>query len=341
MNFKLTPGLALAASVVLLAGWIVHGFIDALLAASVTAVATWPLYERFRARVPARIGPAASAAMFTLGITVLVLAPLVLAGAALLSEARELLLNLLAADSRGTPAPAWLAGMPVLGTWLAEHWGSGALQTLTQRTEPSTLLGWVQIVGQFTARQALVVAFAVLLLSSFYREGEALASALSVTLRRLAGEPAQRYVNLATRVVRSAAMSMLAVAVFDALAAWAAFALAGAPRALVWASIAGALAAMPFLGYAAVAAMATELAMKGATTAALLALVLGCVVLLLGDKFVRPMVARGGIRLPFVWILMGCLGGFTLLGPAGLVIGPLVLALAAEAWEQATRVASR
>ena len=45
------------------------------------------------------------------------------------------------------------------------------------------------------------------------------------------------------------------------------------------------------------------------------------------------MVARDGIRLRFVWILMGCLGGFEVLGLIGLVLGPVVLTLARELWE--------
>ena len=40
------------------------------------------------------------------------------------------------------------------------------------------------------------------------------------------------------------------------------------------------------------------------------------------------MVARNGVRLRFVWVLMGCLGGFEVLGLVGLVIGPVVLTLA-------------
>jgi len=65
--------------------------------------------------------------------------------------------------------------------------------------------------------------------------------------------------------------------------------------------------------------------------------VLGCVVLLCGDKLVRPMVARGGKSLPCVWLLMGCVGGFGVLGLAGLVIGPVVPSLASELWEQRVR----
>jgi predicted PurR-regulated permease PerM len=341
MSQKPAPGLAFAAAIVVLAGWVVHGFIDALLAAGVTAVASWPLYERFRARLPKCIGIGASSAMFTLAITVLVLAPLLFACAALVSEARSLL-ELALADTRDVPAPPWLADLPTVGPWLGEYWQSGALQALAQRsTEPSALLGWMQVVGQFTARQALIVAFAILLLGFFYQHGAWLAGEVTDTLRRCIGEAAERYVDVATRAVRAGATSMLAVALFDTLAAWAAYSIAGAPRALVWAAISGALAAVPFLGYAAVAAMVMQLALRGEATPALLVLVLGCAVLLLGDKVVRPLVARGGIRLPFVWVLMGCIGGFTVLGLAGLVIGPLVLALAREAWEQAKRAAAR
>ena len=84
----------------------------------------------------------------------------------------------------------------------------------------------------------------------------------------------------------------------------------------------------------AVAALVAELALQGAASAALLSLLLGCAVLLCGDKIVRPMVAREGIRLPFVWVLMACIGGFGVLGLAGLVVGPVVLSLAREMGEQ-------
>jgi len=56
---------------------------------------------------------------------------------------------------------------------------------------------------------------------------------------------------------------------------------------------------------------------------------------------VRRLVARGGMRLSFVWVLMGCIGGFSALGLAGLVIGPVVLTLAREMWEQRVRESGR
>jgi predicted PurR-regulated permease PerM len=341
MNFKPTAGQVLALALVALCGWVLHGFFEALIAAGVTAVASWPLYERFRARLPRWIGAGAAALLFTGAITFLVLAPLALAGAALLGEVHALLRGIAQADGRGMVLPQWLFDLPVLGPLLQARWQArladpGALLALTQHADPSAVLGWARSLSEFTARQALIVAFAVLLLAFFYRHGATLARDLTRALGRAIGDRAGHYVGVATRAVRASAGSMLAVGAFDTVAIGLVCALAGAPRPLVWAAITGALATVPFLGYAAVAAMALQMSLAGAAGAALWCLVLACAVLLVGDKVVRPMAARGGVHLPFVWTLMGCIGGFGVLGAAGLVIGPLALALAHEVWEQRT-----
>jgi len=120
------------------------------------------------------------------------------------------------------------------------------------------------------------------------------------------------------------------VGLCDGCAAWAAYALAGVPHAALWAAITGALGLVPFLGYLAVAALTLQLAMAGAAAAATAAFALGSLVLFLGDKLVRPAMARNGTHLPYVWILMGCLGGFEVLGLVGLVVGPVALTLSRE-----------
>ena len=342
MNLKLTPGRLLAAAIVVLAFWVVHDFIEALLAAGVIAIASWPLYVAFRARLPRSVGQSTGAAIFTIAITVFLLAPMVFACGALLSEAHALLQSLATADN--TRLPDWLATTPVFGPWLAAQWEQrlalpSALSALTQHADPGALLGWAQSLGQFTFQHALTVSFTVLLLGSLYQEGGSLARELTAVLRQGIGDRAERYVDVGTRALRSSVNSMLVVGMFDALVTALAYAAAGAPRPLLWAAITGALAAVPFLGYTAVAATALELGLQGAPTTALLALMLGCAVLLCGDKLVRPMVARGGMRLPFVWVLMGCIGGFGVLGLAGLAVGPVVLSLFGELWEQRAREA--
>jgi predicted PurR-regulated permease PerM len=343
MNLKLTPGRLLAAAIVVLAFWVVHAFTQALLAAGVIAIASWPLYVAFRARLPRSVGQSSGAAIFTVAITVFLLAPMVFACRAMLGEANALLHGLAAADHPGLPA--WLADTPMFGPWLAAQWEErlalpDALSTWTQHADPGALLGVAQSLGRFTFHHALTLSFTVLLLGFLYQEGESLARDLTAMLRQAIGERAERYVDAGTRAVRSSMTSMLVVGAFDTLATALAYAAVGAPRPLLWAAITGALAAVPFLGYAAVAAMALELAMQGAPTTALPALMLGCAVLLGGDKLVRPMLARGGVRLPFVWVLMGCIGGFGVLGLAGLAVGPVVLSLCGELWEERARGAA-
>ncbi|RZT97780.1 AI-2E family transporter [Rivibacter subsaxonicus] len=342
MNLRPTSGRLLAAAIAVLSFWIVHGFIEALLAAGVIAIASWPLYAAFRTRLPRGVGKGAGAAIFTGAITVFVLAPLVFAGWALMSEAHALLLGLATADGRGLVAPEWLANAPVVGSSLAARWQSllarpGALLQMTHQAEPSAILGWAHSLGQATARHALIVAFAILLLAFLYQEGSSLAQALTRWLRETVGDRAEHYLVVATRAVRASVNSMIVVALFNGLVTALAFAIIGVPRPLVWAAIIGALSAVPFLGYGAVVAVALQLVLQGTHTAALWSLLLGSAVLLCGDKLVRPIVARGGMQLPFVWVLMGCIGGFSVLGLAGLVIGPVALTLAQEILAQQLR----
>lgn len=342
MNIKLPPGWFYRAAIVALAVWTLHSFVEALLAACVSAIASWPLYRRFSARWATRIGSVGTSLAFTGLIIVFVLAPLVFAFGALVTETHALLIEVAAADKAGIGAPGWLVNVPLVGPFLHGRWQHefahpGALAMWTQRTDPTALLAWAQSLGQFMARHVFIVLFTILLLVFSYQRGAALANEFRRVARDCIGQQADRYIDVATRTVRASVNSMLLVGLFDGLAVGGAFVVAGVPHAALWAAITGALAIVPFLGYAAVAALALQLAMKGAATMAALASAMACVVLMCGDKIVRPAIADSGIRLGFVWVLMGCLGGFEVLGLVGLVVGPVVIGLARELWEQRVR----
>jgi predicted PurR-regulated permease PerM len=341
MDLKLTPGRLYGAAIVVLAIWVLHGFVHGLLAASVAAIASWPLYARFAARVRKHVGKHVTAFMFTAVITVFVLAPLVFALWALLSESHSLFRQIAGADQRGIVLPPWLQGLPLLGSWQSDLSSPGALLGWTHRTNATAFFGLAQSLGQFATRHLLILVFTILLLFFLYDQGESLARDFRRWLRQGIGEQAERHVDVVTRAVRASVNSMLAVGLFDGFATGLSYAVAGVPRAAVWGAIIGSIAAVPFLGYAVVAALALRIAIEGQATLALLALTLGWTVLLGGDKVIRPLVARGGIHLPFVWILMACLGGFEVLGLVGLVIGPVVLALARELWDQRVRELDR
>ena len=113
MPLKLPPGWFYGGLIVVLSAWILHGFLQAMLAACVTAIASWPLYTRFAARLPRRIGRSSKSLIFTLAMTVFVLAPLMFAFGALLTEAHALLLEIAAADKKESR---------LLSGWRVRHW---------------------------------------------------------------------------------------------------------------------------------------------------------------------------------------------------------------------------
>ena len=338
MNLKLTAGGFYGMLIIVLSAWILHAFLEALLAACVTAIASWPLYRLFTACMPRWMGRSAVCLGFTSLMIVFVLAPLVVAFGALLTEAHALLLGIAAADNAGIAVPRWVVNTP----WLADLWEShlaraGALRAWTERIEPTVLLTGAQSLGQFMFRHLFIIVFTILVLFFLYQEGERLAEDFLLMLRHRIGERAEAYVELATRAVRAAVNSMLLVGLFAGAATGLAYAALGVPHPVLRGAITGALGLVPFLGYVAVAALTLQLAMMGSAATALLAGVLGSLILFFGDKVVRPVLARDGTCLPFVWVLIGCLGGFEVLGLVGLVIGPVVLTLARELWAQRVR----
>jgi predicted PurR-regulated permease PerM len=332
---RLSGGSFCAALIIVTSAWVLHSFLEALLASCVIAVASWPLYRAFTTRMPRRTARTTTSLIFVALMAVVVLAPLTFAFAALVTEAHATLVAIAAADKKGIGSPPWLAHMPLAGAWLAGRWANGlatpgALSLWVEQADPAALVAWAQSLGQFTLRHAFIVVFTLLLLFFLYQEGDSLAQALRRALRGRVGERAERYLDVAKHAVQASVNSMLLVGLFDGCAAWLAYTLVGVPHAALWAAITGALGLVPFLGYLAVAALTLQLAMAGAAAAATASFALGSLVLFLGDKLVRPAMARNGTHLPYVWILMGCLGGFEVLGLVGLVVGPVALTLSRE-----------
>ena len=346
MNFKLTGPRFYGALIVALSAWILQSFLLPLLVACVTAIASWPLYRRLVACLPRRMPPSATSLIFTSVMTVFVLAPLIFAAGALIAEAHALLLEIAAADNQGIAVPHLVENVPLVGAWAARRWQSelahpGALSMWTQRTDPTALLSWTQSMGQFMARHAFIIGFTILILFFLYQEGKSLAEEFRQVLRHGIGERAGDYIDVATRALRASVNSMLILGLFDGCATALVYAIAGVTRPALWGAITGLLALVPFLGYVAVAALTLQLAVTAAAAPPLLILGLGCFILFCGDKIVRPMVASEGMGLRFVWVLLGTLGGFEVLGLVGLVIGPVVLTLTRELWEQRVRDLAR
>jgi predicted PurR-regulated permease PerM len=56
--------------------------------------------------------------------------------------------------------------------------------------------------------------------------------------------------------------------------------------------------------------------------------------MLIGDNLVQPALIGGAVRLPFLWTLLGILGGLETFGLIGLFLGPVLMAALLTIWRQ-------
>jgi predicted PurR-regulated permease PerM len=63
---------------------------------------------------------------------------------------------------------------------------------------------------------------------------------------------------------------------------------------------------------------------------------LGFTVTFIADHFVRPQLIGSATRLPFLWVLLGILGGVETWGLLGLFLGPAIMAVLILLWREWT-----
>ena len=73
---------------------------------------------------------------------------------------------------------------------------------------------------------------------------------------------------------------------------------------------------------------------QSAIVPAIILVAFGSIVVFVADHFVRPVLIGGSTRMPFVWVLLGILGGVETFGLLGLLLGPALLAVLIALWHE-------
>ena len=103
----------------------------------------------------------------------------------------------------------------------------------------------------------------------------------------------------------------------------------GLPSPLLWGAVMAVLAVLPVLGAAIVwVPAAIYLAITGSWEKALILTAWGAIAVGLIDNLLYPLIVKGRLRLHTVPVFISILGGLLAFGAVGLVLGPVVLALA-------------
>lgn len=118
------------------------------------------------------------------------------------------------------------------------------------------------------------------------------------------------------------------IAIAQAALAWIGFSIFGIPNAILWAAVAGIASFLPNLGTSIISIPAIlYLFFTGMQLQALGLLIWSVLLIGMIDNLIAPYIISKDTEIPSLFVLFAILGGVTLIGPLGILIGPLVLSL--------------
>lgn len=316
---------------------VLRPFVMPLAWAAIVAYTTWPLFRRVRLVTRA---PRLTAVLFTALVLVGVGIPVAWLLVALANEATQLVGRGQQWMAEGAPLPLWLIEIPLLGPEIEqvrERAIASSADFLGYLTRYGTALS-NQLVGLAGGIGRNVFSFVIMLVSLFalYLDGERLIG----HARRLAAtvfpHTTRKLIDDVGAVTKAVVFGLVGTALAQGVVNGIGLALFGVPSPVALGALTAVLSFVPAGPVLIWAGAAAWLFMGDRTGAAVGMSLWGLLLVSSLDNVLRPILIgrTGSIRIPFLVVFFGVLGGLTAFGPLGLFIGPVVLsvtfALAAE-----------
>ena len=321
------------------AAWLLHGFIPALLWAAVIVIATWPL--RVLVAGKTKLGDTGVAIAMTSLVAALFYFPIGYALFHAAAESSTVAHWMMDAQKSGVAAPEWLPRIPMVGGWITGWWRENlsdpaALSSLVGQSDNASLVEYARRFGAQLAHRLVTLVFTIVVIFFLYRDGEVLAHKTLGLLNKLTGESGDRYGLQAAVAIRATVSGLVLVGFAEGLLIGFSYVLAGAPHPAILTLLTGVLAMIPFAAPIVFGAVSIFLLAKGSMITGISVFIFGMLVLFIGDHFVRPKIIGDAVKLPFLWVLFGILGGVEVFGLIGLFVGPALMALVMTMWRDLT-----
>lgn len=295
-------------------------FLGELVIATTLAVVLSPVYLfLIRRGLPEGI----SAGIVVLGVLLVLMVPLVVFSIALFQEARDLLMQLSEPGS-GTLGGVYADVLARVGEYFPElnisiadiasvgsAWVVNGLQTFFA-TAATALLGlFITLLGLYYA----------------LKDGKYIRNAVSA-MSPLPDEFDAQIMSRLERTVTSVVRGTLTVALIQGVLTGTGFALFGIPHATIWGAVAVVAALVPSVGTGLVLAPGViYLVATGETAMALGLFIWGALAVGMIDNVLGPKLVGRGSEIHSFLILLSVLGGLSVFGPAGFLLGPVLLSL--------------
>lgn len=191
-------------------------------------------------------------------------------------------------------------------------------------------------VGQGTLQFFISLAIMLYLLFFLFRDGRRLATLLRASVpldRNRTDDIAAKFVSVVKATVRGNVL----IAIIQGGLGGATFWLLGIEAPLLWGVLMAVLSLLPAVGAILVwAPFAIYLALSGQVAQSIILVLVGALVISMIDNLLRPVLVGRETKLPDYVVLISTIGGLSLFGINGFVLGPLVAALFIAVWSQFT-----
>ncbi|WP_224249614.1 AI-2E family transporter [Hyalangium gracile] len=311
---------------------VISPFFEAFFLAAVLAGAFFGMQTWLTKRLWGRSGLAAG--IISLGIVLALLVPLAALTAFIVSQVIEGV-NFISTLIQQRGLEGLLAYVPGpfkdSAARMLERFQSGSAgmwQTLQEQLSARGAVA-AQTVGGVVAATGSMIFQAVMMLIALYFllvDGKRLVEWLESVSPLKRGQTTELLTEF-RRVTRSVLVSTLATAGVQAVAALVGYLITGVPVPIFFAAVTFFFALIPAVGAAAVCvAAALVLLATGHPVAAIVLAAWGIIVVGLSDNVIKPLLAKRGMHMHGVIVFFALLGGLSVFGPIGLLLGPLSVA---------------
>jgi predicted PurR-regulated permease PerM len=315
---------------------LIQAFLQPIFWAAVLATIFHPLYAWCERRLGGYSNVASVATIFI--ILLVVIAPLGLTGSAVASEASVLYDRIATGELDPQSVIAWIERhLPVATDLLAQVGLSPdelRAELSTAAVSASRYLATEAVnIGQNAIRVGGLTFLMLYLLFFFLRDGTAL---LDVIVGAVPiGDARERHLlNKFAEVSRATLKGTLVIGIVQGGLGGLLFGLLGIDAAILWGVVMGILSLLPAVGAAVVwVPAAAILIFTGEAVKGIILLVGGSVLIGLADNVLRPLLVGRDTQMPDYLILVSTLGGLTVFGLSGVVIGPVIAALFLAVWD--------
>jgi predicted PurR-regulated permease PerM len=287
------------------------------------------LMQPWHSRAARRLGETRAAAVSTFGVTFLLIVPTLALATLFVHQAVQAAVNMQHSFAQGQLP--WLNNA---WTWLVAHSPGGSGRDLSSLLNQAGdklgtgAAGMLSAVLTHTAMFFFDLFITVFALFYFFRDGGRLLAAVKGVLPfdETRGE---RIIQGTERLIRATVVTSIVVAAVQGVICGISFAIVGISAAVFWGVGMAFCSLLPILGSAVIWLPAAVYLLATGHWGKAIVLVAICAGLTTGvDSLLRPLLLSGRTRLNALLVFVSVLGGVAVFGMIGLVLGPILVAMA-------------